>query len=502
MNRLLRPLIMSMQFLPLDSSRVGKSSTPWQRDSSEPRRSRMPTSGKPPCSHLPLSPIRLAWRRLLDDLTLLPQRLWRHKVVSIIRLAVGGITFTTMVLASFYGYSAWLHQRHAVSTSNVTRIEAITRNLHEPGQRWTPDKLSDYARLPEVHLAYQRVEIGVHIAFETDESIPEIVSLLGVTGAEPELKTENLSWGRGTFQEDPDGVILSRTLFSQIAGNYELTTHATPRLTITVARVAAGTIQSEQCELPIRGILDHDDDRIYAPLALAKRMDRWQTHQSEHPFRVTSRSDYEETPSLDLSLDQEMGRDRISSDSYAEHGAPTAIIYAVTTKDIPPLVRRLQAEGYDVRHQLGKQRQLMQLAVALTVLVLLVIAGSVLNAAFNSGAISWMSLSSKLREIGIKLAHGQTRTDILLAYVTEGVVVGSLASLVGVGIAAGLEPPLRELLGSTLGLSPKFFSLGMLSLPMLWIFAMATAVVIGFNVLGAAIPCWFALRSTPVKLLR
>jgi ABC-type antimicrobial peptide transport system permease subunit len=158
--------------------------------------------------------------------------------------------------------------------------------------------------------------------------------------------------------------------------------------------------------------------------------------------------------------------------------------------------------GCEVRHQLEEQRQLVQLAMAVAILVILFVSGSVTNACFNSGAVSWMDLTTRSKEIGIKMAHGLTRGDIILANLAEGGLVGVISCVFGVLVVWWSHPMLRRLIQQTMGFGDEFYLIGVIAMATAWLYACAAAVVIGFNVLGAFVPTCLALRKAPVELLR
>lgn len=203
-----------------------------------------------------------------------------------------------------------------------------------------------------------------------------------------------------------------------------------------------------------------------------------------------------------LVYDQASGEFRTPAQVYQRQGFISAVFYASSDDAVRPLVEHLESLGCDVEHRLDDQQGLARLAIALATLVVLFVSGSILNASANSGAVSWMDLATKFKEIGIKMAYGVTRWDIVLAYVAEGFVVGVMACAAGTALVGAVDPFLRDLIGRTIGLGADFFVLPMFGLAVAWLYGLAGAVVVGLNVIGTLLPTWLALRKPPVELLR
>jgi hypothetical protein len=200
--------------------------------------------------------------------------------------------------------------------------------------------------------------------------------------------------------------------------------------------------------------------------------------------------------------DNATGQFRSPAEVYEQRGFISAVFYASSDGAVRPLVEHLESLGCDVEHRLDDQEGLGRLAIALTTLVILFVSGSILNASANSGAVSWMDLTTKFKEIGIKMAYGVTRCDIVFAYVVEGFIVGVLACTAGSILVGTADPLLRDLIARTIGLGPDFFVFPVFGLAVAWLYGVAGAIVVGFNVVGTLLPTWLALRRSPVDLLR
>lgn len=200
--------------------------------------------------------------------------------------------------------------------------------------------------------------------------------------------------------------------------------------------------------------------------------------------------------------DNATGQFRSPAEVYEQRGFISAVFYASSDGAVRPLVEHLESLGCDVEHRLDDQEGLGRLAIALTTLVILFVSGSILNASANSGAVSWMDVTTKFKEIGIKMAYGVTRCDIVFAYVVEGFTVGVLACTAGSILVGAGDPLLRDLIDRTIGLGPDFFVFPVFGLAVAWLYGVAGAIVVGFNVVGTLLPMWLALRKSPVELLR
>ncbi len=200
--------------------------------------------------------------------------------------------------------------------------------------------------------------------------------------------------------------------------------------------------------------------------------------------------------------DNSTGQFRSPAEVYEQRGFISAVFYALSDGAVRRLVEHLESLGCDVEHRLDDQEGLGRLAIALTTLVILFVSGSILNASANSGAVSWMDLTTKFKEIGIKMAYGVTRGDIVFAYIVEGFIVGVLACTAGSILVGAGDPLLRDLIARTIGLGPDYFVFPVFGLAVAWLYGVAGAIVVGFNVLGTLLPTWLALRKSPVELLR
>jgi putative ABC transport system permease protein len=121
--------------------------------------------------------------------------------------------------------------------------------------------------------------------------------------------------------------------------------------------------------------------------------------------------------------------------------------------------------------------------------VLLITGGSLLTAAFGTLAVCWIGVGHRTTEIGTRRALGATARDIFLQFLTEAVLVGLTASLIG--LATGRTATLMLAKWSTL---PLDFH---------WGIAAAVSGIAAFLTLtfGAG-PAMKAARLDPIRALQ
>ena len=103
--------------------------------------------------------------------------------------------------------------------------------------------------------------------------------------------------------------------------------------------------------------------------------------------------------------------------------------------------------------------------------------------------IMLVSVTERTREIGLRMAVGARRRDILLQFLVEAMVLAGAGGLIGILAGAGLAYGLAGTYGWPVQVSPGSvaISLG---------FATAVGVFFGFY------PAWRASRLSPIESLR
>jgi len=104
-------------------------------------------------------------------------------------------------------------------------------------------------------------------------------------------------------------------------------------------------------------------------------------------------------------------------------------------------------------------------------------------------AIMTISVTERTREIGVRLAIGARRREILVQFLIEAAVLTSVGGLLGV------------LCGSAIGLVVNLFSGFPVSLPW-WSFALGLGFSAGIGIFFGMLPAWRASRMDPIEALR
>jgi len=104
-------------------------------------------------------------------------------------------------------------------------------------------------------------------------------------------------------------------------------------------------------------------------------------------------------------------------------------------------------------------------------------------------AIMTISVTERTREIGVRLAIGARRREILVQFLIEAAVLTSVGGILGV------------LLGSAIGLTVNLISGFPVSLPW-WSFALGLGFSASIGIFFGMLPAWRASRLDPIEALR
>jgi putative ABC transport system permease protein len=100
------------------------------------------------------------------------------------------------------------------------------------------------------------------------------------------------------------------------------------------------------------------------------------------------------------------------------------------------------------------------------------------------------SVEHRTREIGVRMSLGARRRDILLQFLTEALILGSVGSLVGVIIGLGIPLLLRAFVNK--------FAVEVSPLSAVLAFAFSSMVTMLFGV----VPAYRAAQLNPTEALR
>ncbi|MDE1828888.1 MAG: ABC transporter permease [Thaumarchaeota archaeon] len=118
------------------------------------------------------------------------------------------------------------------------------------------------------------------------------------------------------------------------------------------------------------------------------------------------------------------------------------------------------------------------------------------SSAFGVVTIQMMQVTSKTRDIGVLRAIGAKRKDILLVFIFQGIVIGSLGTIVGTAMAIGYTTYAKEThmtFNGSLALEVSYNWIGLIQTD---IMAFALAIV------ASIYPAFKATRLEPVEAMR
>jgi len=104
--------------------------------------------------------------------------------------------------------------------------------------------------------------------------------------------------------------------------------------------------------------------------------------------------------------------------------------------------------------------------------------------------IMLVSVTERTREIGVRKAIGARRSDIIIQFLTEAVVLTALGGIIGM------------LFGYTVSLVTRYFLPNLPTLVPLWAVLLGIAVSVGIGVFFGIWPASKAARLDPVEALR
>jgi putative ABC transport system permease protein len=187
-----------------------------------------------------------------------------------------------------------------------------------------------------------------------------------------------------------------------------------------------------------------------------------------------------------------LGGDRIRTISVL---APTEKDIPVTMAEIQKILRRQhrlrpgQADDFNIRNQSDFLSTLGETTKVFTMLLAGIAAVSLLVGGIGIMNIMLVSVTERTREIGVRKALGATRTDILLQFLIEAVVLCLLGGIVGIGLGGGGAVLLRTVFHWST-------SVDLSSIVIAFVFSAAVGIVFGV---------WPARRAAsldPIEALR
>jgi ABC-type antimicrobial peptide transport system permease subunit len=162
--------------------------------------------------------------------------------------------------------------------------------------------------------------------------------------------------------------------------------------------------------------------------------------------------------------------------------AAAALRDAVRSVDRNQPVTQLETMDDLIDRQMAGPRVTVQILGFLSLLALLLATVGIY------GVLSYLT-AQRTREIGIRVALGAVRSDIVWLVLNRGALLAGLGLAAGAAGAALLTPLVRSLLEGLQPHDPVTFSL-------------SAGVLLLAAILACAFPVWRALRLDPVRVLR
>jgi len=134
-------------------------------------------------------------------------------------------------------------------------------------------------------------------------------------------------------------------------------------------------------------------------------------------------------------------------------------------------------------------KAITSVSVIMTVLLTVIASISLLVGGIGIMNIMLVSMTERTREIGLRLAVGARRRDILLQFLVEAVVLAGLGGLLGVGLGVAAAKVLASTNHWPVLISPVYAALALA-------FSSAVGIFFGFY------PAWRASKLDPIEALR
>jgi len=197
-----------------------------------------------------------------------------RKTLSLLNTLSVALGSAYILLLGFYGYSIYTFQRTVLATSLPTLVIAECPNITDRKLRFSEEKLTNLQQLPQVELAYPRVEIGVRLSAMGNQST--MVPAEGADSRAPLLAREQLVWGEGLRKGETRKIVLSESLFKKMGGSVTGGKLQPQDVRLQVSRTVNERPEKMDYVFHIAGLLRYQTvDKVYIPLEDAINLDRW-----------------------------------------------------------------------------------------------------------------------------------------------------------------------------------------------------------------------------------
>lgn len=347
------------------------------------------------------------------DLRLAVRNVFRNKVRSIITLAAIAFGCTSLITAGGFFEDTFLQMREAVIHSHLGHIQVYKKGYLEKGHAQpfdymiaNPDEIKDLiASIEHVKFITPRITfsgllstgentiavIGQGVNPEGEEAISVIETVKGANTGVAIQEGENLS------QDDMYDVILGRGLAKAMGSKVG-------DFVILLSNTVGGALNA--FDMKIKGVFftaskEFDDRAVRMPITAAQSLLRTDEVQTLVVLLdKTENTDLVKKQLLNLFNDRNLDLELKPWYEMADFYNKTVELYG---------------------------RQFLVLKLIITIIVILSI--------FNT--IN-MSIWERTREIGTIMALGAKKREVLRLFLLEGLVLGVLGGLIGVGAGAGL----------------------------------------------------------------
>ncbi len=181
---------------------------------------------------------------------------------------------------------------------------------------------------------------------------------------------------------------------------------------------------------------------------------------------------------------------------YAQADRPEDV--PLVTQQVAEILKsrhRPEAE-YDVENLASILETSRRISLAMTIVLLLIAMMALLISGVGIMNIMLVSVTERTREIGIRMAIGARRREILYQFLLEAILISGVGALVGIGIAVAI-PILIEALVRFLPVPSG------VNIPISWLSVLSAFVVsCGMGVLFGYLPAKTAAELQPVESLR
>ena len=169
--------------------------------------------------------------------------------------------------------------------------------------------------------------------------------------------------------------------------------------------------------------------------------------------------------------------------------------------DSPKIAEQMSAKySLSIKEWQSFNRPLFE-AMQMERVVILLITGLIAGVAgFNILTTIFVAVSQRQRDISILKALGATNNQILVLFIKQGVYIGLIGGLIGMGLAVAISAVLERYQFIDL---PDLYLLARLPISYeWWVYAGVGAVSLAIAVLAGLFPAWIASHVNPVQGFR